>query len=290
MKKIHLQHLSKDGKLLEAIFSPDHGMNLLSFKKDGLEYIAQDTKEEFLERYAGLGALIGPHFHHRKKEKIPRGNNVSIFPHIAKLDLSKGGDPLSHGIGRYSSWNVQETSTSVTAHLCGLDTKEGVTLASLEGFNFKMNFTGHLTNTGLDIKYHVQSEVEPSTIGLHYYLALPEKEGFVTIPCKKEYNDMGTSKTIPDSWLNEKGFLHFNLQEASDFGFHPNTDDFSGEATLSTPSRKLHISYKADGEQNAFQIYHPKDATFVCIEPVSAKDPRAPSGTNHKLHIKIDIL
>lgn len=153
-----------------------------------------------------------------------------------------------------------------------------------------MDFSCHLTNTGLDIKYHVQSEEHPCTIGLHYYLALPEKEGFVTIACKKEYNDLGTLKTIPDKWLNDKEFLHFNLDQQSDFVFIPDTDDFSGEATLSTPSRKLRIFYKADSEQNAFVLYHPKDATFVCIEPVSAKDPRSPYGMSHKLRIKIDIL
>lgn len=290
MKKVHLQHLSKDKKLIEATFSPSHGMNLLSFKKDGMELLDMNTISDFNKRFGGLGALIGPHFYHRKKQDIPTISDPSIFPHIKNLNESQKKDPLSHGIGRYCSWNFDETSTSITGHISGLDTQNNVTLASLEGFNFKMDFSCQLTNTGLDIDYHVQSDNHPSTIGLHYYFSLPEKEGFVTIPCKPKYNDMGTWKDIPSNWLNNKRDLYFNLENESDFGFHPNNNNNEGEAILHTPSYSLKISYKANSDQHAFQLFHPKDATFVCIEPVSAKDPRAPYGENHKLKVKIDIL
>ena len=290
MKKVCLQHITKDKKLLEAVFSPSHGMNLLSLKKDGLELIDPNTTFDFEKRYGGLGPLIGPHFYHRKEDDIPRISDSSIFPHIQNLNASQKKDPLSHGIGRYCSWNFHETSTSITGHISGLDAHNKVTLASLEGFNFKMDFSCHLTNTGLDIDYHVISENHPSTIGLHYYFSLPEKKGFVTIPCKSKYNDMGNWKTIPNNWLNKEKSLYFNLDEESDYGFLPNTDNNKGVAFLQTPSHNIKISYKANSSEHAFQLYHPKDATFVCIEPVSAQDPRKPSGTDHKLQVKIDIL
>ncbi|MCH9812128.1 hypothetical protein K0U07_05145 [bacterium] len=289
MKKVHLQHLSKDKKLIEAIFAPEDGMNLLSLTKDGQEFIAQDTKEEFERRFAGLGALIGPHFYHRKQESIPAVDE-KIFPHIANLDLSKPTDPLSHGIGRYCKWNYSETSTTITGHLSGKDTQNGHTLASLEGFDFELTYSCHVSATGLTITYEVKSEHPETTIGLHYYLALPGGEGFVHMDCKEEYNDLGTWKPIPKEWKNDKGELFFNLKEESDYGFLPRSEKNEGAALLSTPDRKLQVSYKASSEQHAFQLYHPKDASFVCIEPVSAINPRDPKGSNHKLQIRLDIL
>jgi hypothetical protein len=288
-KAVHLQHLSKDKKLIEATFSPESGMNLLSFKKDGQEFIDQKTATDFHTRFAGLGALIGPHFYHRPLDKIPPLEQ-EIFPHITSLgDISKT-DPLSHGIARYVSWNYDETSSSITGRLCGLDTHNENTLASLEGFNFKLTFSCQLTCSGLDIKYHVEAEDHPTTIGLHYYLSLPDKTGSISMNSQNTYNDMGTSKEIPKEWLDDKGHLLFDLSNESDFGFWPNTEDNTGSAILKTPSHSLKISYKASSDQHAFQLYHPKDSSFVCIEPVSAKDPRAPTGSNHTLHIKMEVI
>ena len=289
MKKVHLQHLSKDKKLIEAVFAPEYGMNLLSFTKDGKEYIARETEGEFSRRFGGLGALIGPHFYHRKYDTIP-SVDASIFPHIANLDLSKQTDPLSHGIGRYCAWNYSETSTTITGHLSGKDTQQGWTLASLEGFDFDLHFSCHVNAHGLDITYEVQSEHPATTIGLHYYLALPGGEGFVNIDCKEEYNDLGTWKAIPREWKNDKGQLYFNLQQPSDFGFLPSGNKQEGKATLFAPDRTLEVSYKASSKEHAFQLYHPKDTTFVCIEPVSAINPRDPKGSSHKLHIRLHIL
>jgi len=288
-KKIHLKHLSSQGKLYEAVFAPSLGMNLISFKYDGKEMIAPSTKDDFKRRFAGLGALIGPHFYHRPYDKIP-ALDEETFPHIKSLgDLSKT-DPLSHGIARYVSWNFDDTSTSITGTICGLDTHNGKTLASLEGFNFQLKFSAHLTSKGLDIKYHVESEESDTTIGLHYYLNLPGKTGSVSMKCKPQYNDMGTFKDIPQEWKDKNGLLNFDLSMASDYGFFPDTSDNSGEATLHAQDHKLKVSYKAGSEQNAFQLYHPKDSDFVCIEPVSAKNPRAPEGKKHSLHIHLEVL
>jgi hypothetical protein len=289
MKKVHLQHLTKDKKLLEATFSPSHGMNLLSFKHDGFELIDTSTDGDFKKRLGGLGPLIGPHFYHRKKEDV-KAVSSTLFPHIKSLSDSQKKDPLSHGVGRYCAWNYDETSTSINSHLSGLDAREDVTLASIEGFNFKMDFSAHLTAKGLEIDYRVVSENHPSTIGLHYYLRLPNKKGFVTISSMNKYNDMGNWKKIPKEWLNEDGALHFDLKNQSDFGFLPNTTDNTGEAILTTPSHSLKISYKAASDEHAFQLYHPKDSSFVCIEPVSAKNPRSPAGNSHRLKVKIEIL
>ena len=81
MKKIKIKNISKSGKPLEATFIPDGGMNLVSYKLGNIEVIDQNTHSLYEERKAGLGALIGPHFHHR--QHIPEFKfDDSLFPHI----------------------------------------------------------------------------------------------------------------------------------------------------------------------------------------------------------------
>ena len=62
MQYIVLKNSTENNIPLEATFAPLQGMNLLSFKKGDVEALDQTTKGLFIERYAGLGALIGPHF------------------------------------------------------------------------------------------------------------------------------------------------------------------------------------------------------------------------------------
>jgi len=114
---------------------------MISFKKGGLEIIDQSTQDQFKERFAGLGALIAPHFHRRRPESIPPIKDENLFPHIARVKAHGTQDPFSHGIGRYAPWKAEFTPTKVTAVLTGKDTWNGVPLSALEGQNFKMNFT-----------------------------------------------------------------------------------------------------------------------------------------------------
>ena len=80
--KIKLKNTSPTGKSLVATFLPDGGMNLCSYKLGDIEVIDQQTLPLYEERKAGLGALIGPHFHQR--QEVPSGYDESLFPHIAK--------------------------------------------------------------------------------------------------------------------------------------------------------------------------------------------------------------
>lgn len=61
-----MKTLTLKNKDLTATFLPELGMNLASYKKGDYEAIDQNTQGEFEERFAGLGPLIGPHFHHQK--------------------------------------------------------------------------------------------------------------------------------------------------------------------------------------------------------------------------------
>ncbi len=286
MKEIILQRALEDGSLLRATFLPEYGMNLSSLKKGDIEVIDQSTKPLFDERLSGLGPIIGPHFYHRKESEVTFVPDETIFPHLANIRKPDSKEPFSHGIGRYVPWSYTASETEVSAHLSGSDTYHGMTLEALEGFDFSMTFKAHLSLQGLEIEMHTNSVQKPSIAGLHYYFALKNHEGFVTMNCKNQYGDKGFWRHIPSRW-QDQGHLHFNLQEESDYTFIPVSTDFSGIALLETSSHKLKIEYKTGSDEHSFQLYHPQDASFVCIEPVTAKDPRNAKQRKNSLFVKI---
>jgi len=290
MKEVILQRILEDKSLLQALFLPQQGMNLASLKRNGVEIIDQSTRVQFEEGACGLGPLIGPHFYHRKNEEIPKIPDETFFSHIEREKVHGNHEPFSHGIGRYVPWNYSASSRSIEGQISGMDTYRGITLAALEGFDFQMKFKAHLAEDGLAIDMRVDSEKRPSIAGLHYYYALDDCAGVVKMTCDAQYNDMGVWKSIPKGWQeSDANHLRFDLQEESDYGFRPIGKKFTGDAHLQTKSHKLHIHYKTDSEEHAFQLYHPKDASFVCIEPVTAKNPRDAKQKKNHLQVKIRI-
>src|SRR5690349_11544962 len=113
MEPIILENTTHDGSPLQATFLPDKGMNLVSYKKGGVEVIDPSTKSLFEERYAGLGALIGPHFHRRRTDALPKIPDESLFPHIARVKAKGVHDPFSHGIARYAPWKAEKKNNTV---------------------------------------------------------------------------------------------------------------------------------------------------------------------------------
>ena len=71
MNPVILSNKTSKGEVLQATFLPEKGMNMISYKKGTLEVIDQSTKNLFDERFAGLGALIGPHFHPSRRNARP---------------------------------------------------------------------------------------------------------------------------------------------------------------------------------------------------------------------------
>jgi hypothetical protein len=117
-------------------------MNLISFKKGSVEVIDQSTESLFEERCAGLGALIGPHFHRRQFEMLPEILCNHSNPEIERLrKQNSNSDPFSHGIGRYASWKYEYTENSISAILQGSDTWNGIPLKELEGQDFTMKYS-----------------------------------------------------------------------------------------------------------------------------------------------------
>lgn len=290
MDRIVLRNETPSGEKLEATFLPDKGMNMISFKHGAVEVIDQSTRNLFEERYAGLGALIGPHFHHRKPETIPPIKDESLFPYIARLKAKGIKEPFSHGIARYAPWQAQSTPTSVSAVLTGKDTWNGVPLSVLEGQNFKMTYAAELTTVGLNIEMSVVSDTD-SLVGIHYYYHLPKGKGTVMSRVQKQFIEGGNKRAIPDTWdLDAQHLLRFSLDNEADFTFYPFPDPLEGKILLDAVSHQLLTTYSCISQENSWQLYHPAGASFVCIEPISAQDPRHPNLSVSSIRIQLQVL
>lgn len=280
------QAISLKADAYSVIFLPEKGMNFISLKKGEIEALDQSTKDLFDARYAGLGAMIGPHFHHRKV--IPEVKEKERFSHLANV---KGNEPFSHGIGRYAPWTVESVSENhIQAVLKGGDTWNGVPLKELEGQDFTMQYVAILTPEGLEINLSVNSETD-SVVGLHTYYALSNGEGAVKARVRNQYNDQGMVKPIPSTWnYGHDHHLIFPLTEPADYGFWPHPDPLHGMMELETKTHGIRVQYWCDNEENSIQMWHPEGASFVCMEPLSAKDPRKPRLSVSQLKILISVL
>ncbi|GAB5412154.1 MAG: hypothetical protein ChlgKO_12680 [Chlamydiales bacterium] len=247
----------------KAKFAPECGMNLLSFSRDGVEIIDQNTKELFEQRFAGLGALIGPHFHHRQAFEIPTDFDVAPFPHIQRI---KTAEPFSHGIARYVPWAYDSCSTQIKAVLKSSDEVAGIPLRKLEGFDFEMHLEATMMPWGLLFHYSVESE-KPSVIGFHTYYALDDAPAVVITDDKKE----------------------ISINGAFDTNFHPKDPLVENRILLNTKNYSLHLFYECPSQENSWQLFHPEGASYVCIEPLSAKNPRKPVNCTSQLEVKLEI-
>lgn len=287
---ITLKNKALDGDLLEVTYLPEKGMNMVSFKKGSVEVIDQSTKNLFEERFAGLGALIGPHFHRRRAESLPKIKDESLFPHIERVKSKGVVDPFSHGIARYAPWKAEATENSIKAVLTGKDLWNGVALSELEGQNFKMEFSAHLKPEGLFVNLSIVSDTD-SVVGTHYYYHLPQGKGTIRSHVQPQYLKNQEKQPISSTWnYNEQRELVYPLDQDVDFTFYPFPDPLDGTIFLDTSDYQLKINYKSASQENGWQLYHPKDSSFVCIEPVSAQNPRKPNLTVSSLDIHLQIL
>lgn len=268
METLVLTHTSEKGLRTEAVFLPVHGMNLASYKSGSVEIIDQATKKGFEERSSGLGPLIGPHFHRRKKELIPKIDQE--FPQSAYCKEHGIEDFFSHGVARYVPWKYEKKESGFVAYLSGKDTWQGVTLADIEGQNFQMRMDALLNADGLHIDLSVVSDTD-SIVGIHYYYRLPDGKGLIRANVKG------------------KSDMEFPLDREVDMTFLPAPHPREGHITLETSEYILKTHYTCASQENSWQLYHPKDASFVCIEPLSAQDPRHPNLTVSAISIHLAI-
>lgn len=290
METIILRNKTADQIPLEAVFLPGMGMNMISFKKGDVEVIDQSTKPLFEERYAGLGALIGPHFHRRRAACLPKIKDESLFPHIARVKSKGISDPFSHGIARYAPWQAKATEHTVEAVLSGKEEWNGVPISELEGQDFKMNFSASLLPSGLMLELSVVSSSD-SVVGIHYYYHLPDGKGRVISQVDRKFLDNGQKKSLPAHWpLSSRQEINLDLDEGFDCTFYPYPEFCKGSITLETSRYTLRTDYQASCQENGWQLYHPQGASYVCIEPVSAQDPRHPNLSVSSLKINLSIF
>ncbi len=282
---------SEEGPQLTATFLPSMGMNLISFKKGECEVIDQSTRPLFEERFAGLGALIGPHFHRRRPETLPKIPDETLFPHIARVKQKGNIDPFSHGVARYAPWKVlQTTPTTIRATISGKDVWNGVPLSLLEGQMFVMKISAELTPKGLLLDLSVVGDTD-TIVGIHYYYHLPQGKGRVLSSVKPNYLVDGVPHPIPPEWgFDDQNRLTFDLSREADFTFHPFPNPRSGTIVLDATDYQLQTTYTCPSQENAWQLYHPQGASFVCIEPVSAQDPRHPNLSVSSVQIQLRIV
>lgn len=253
---------------LKAVFDPEKGMNLISYSKGAVEVIDSATDSLFRERFAGRGALIGPHFHQRPKARVRAIANPSAFPHLKYMEGRP--DPFSHGIARYVPWKFEADQNTIRAKLSGKDVFQDMKLADIEGQNFELDFKATLSD-GLKIEYSVVSDTD-SVVGLHTYYRLVNGKGIVRAKVKEEPFD-----------------LKLEMDKPYDLNFHPFRPRL-GNIHLETSEYNLEIEYKAPSEELSWQLFHPQGATFVCLEPLSAFNPRSPHLTSSVIEVKITIL
>lgn len=289
MKEICLKNTTTNQEIFSATFFPELGMNLAHLKKGDLDVIDQSSKKAFLQRFSGLGPLIGPHFFRMEEDLVVKPLRTDLFPHIQEVLRRGQKDPFSHGIARYVPWNYVHKGNTIEAQLSGNDRYQGAFLKDLEGYDFSMEFRACLAPDGLEISMSVEADRE-CVCGLHYYYALEQKKGAIIAPVQPSYNDGGIFKPIPQAWLAEDNeFLRFNLENFADYGFLPLFENASSWVLLETGSTRLRVSYQGDREKISCQIYSPKGADFVCIEPISAKNPRRLDGNKSTFSAKISI-
>ena len=290
MNTIVLKSQDPSKTSLQATFAVDKGMNLLSLKKGDLEVIDQTTLALFEERFAGLGALIGPHFHHRNENILPKIADETLFPHIARVKAKGVADPFSHGIARYAPWQASHTDLALSAKLSGKDLWNGVPLAQLEGQNFAMNFKAELKNSTLYLNLDVVSDTD-SLVGIHYYYRLPQGscKVYSQIPLR-DLNNEDLQKASKNWKIDPQQTFTYDLNGAIDHTFHSFPQPRQGIITLDTGGYKIITRYFSPNEENCWQLYHPEKASFICIEPISSKDPRHPNLSVSSLQIEIEIV
>lgn len=291
MTPIILKNAAPDGDSLEAVYHPEKGMNLLSYRKGDIQVIDQTTVSLFEERCAGLGALIGPHFHEQKDP--PTGYDEALFPHVAKMKAQGRKDPFSHGIARYAPWKFVHSETQIQAELNGGDLYFGTPLKVFEGQDFQMKYSARLLSEGLFISVSIASE-KPSLIGLHYYYHF-SGSGSVLGEIETSYRDQTEWKQVPPSWTDTRpSHLHFSLPQKADFGFIPakkNETEHDYHLNLNTKEYSLHLRFTtASDTEVSCQVFQPENASYVCIEPLSARFPPAPKLTASHLETQLQIF
>lgn len=292
VSKAILKNQALDGEPLEAIYAPEKGMNLISYRKGKVNVIDQNMLPLFEKWCSSLGALIGPHFQEQLSPP-PVPSDHPPFPHIALMKAQGKGDLFPNGIARYVPWSYIQSETQIQAELKGSDLYHGFPLKVFEGQDFHMKYMARLLSEGLFISLSIRSE-RPSLVGLHYAYAFSGK-GNLQGEVQNTYQKEKTWKELPPSWLDEqKTHLTLPLTQRADFGFLPalkHQTDHAYHLNLNTESYSLHFEYNtASDSEISFHLFREENGTSVYITPLSAQLPLFPKLKESTLEVKLGIF
>ncbi|MCF7806429.1 MAG: hypothetical protein K9M13_02135, partial [Simkaniaceae bacterium] len=128
-------------------------------------------------------------------------------------------------------------------------------------------------------------------VGLHYYYSIDHEDAVVKSVIQNVYNDMGEFKPLPDEWTEEDiHHLKFILNQEADFGFLPFSNNNTSLVTLENKEYNLEIFSQTESDEHSWQLWHPAGASFTCIEPMSAKNPRGILPKEGRIRVKITIV
>jgi hypothetical protein len=130
---------------------------------------------------------------------------------------------------------------------------------------------------------------KPSLVGLHTYYDLPGGTGRVTSRVQPLYNDGGQFKPMPKEWNYQGDQLTYDLTAAADYGFVYSPDPQQGMVALTTSHYRLTLLSTSPTPEHAWQLYHPDKAEYVCVEPLSARNPRGLTATQSRIEVLIAI-
>ncbi len=275
--------LSDDSGMLQAVVLPGEGMTLSSLQLDGIEAICQDRAREYQACRKGFGPLIGPHFNQRVQLPAAALENPGRWPQAAALAQLGIRDIWQHGVARYVPWDYTVMPDGIRASLTGRRRLAGILLRDIQGGDFELRLEMRIDGASLRIHYTAEADFPP-VIGLHYYYELPDDRGRVRAPVTGWMQPHQPAVAIPAAWMDAAGRrLELELDRELDhvFPLRP------GPIELETSTHRV-WTIPEMGVQSLV-VFHPGPNGWVCVEPLSAANPRQPSGTRAEMALTIRL-
>lgn len=269
---------------IEAVVTPELGMALAGFSLRHVPILQKSRRGDFVRGRKGLGPVILPHFNQRAAFPELTPAMREAFPHLAYLAERRIRDPFQHGVGRYVAWEYETKVTDAMAQVRGFITGrslfQGIPLNEITGFDFTAAITYTLADRSLAVRFDLTGTA-PVTAGIHYYYALPPGASHVAMTV--ENLGLGDDDSLFEfsSHQRDGKFYRLPLDRPVDTLFAPVAEE-KGMARFSlvTPAYRLDTRVLVEGPpETAFGsvvVFHPEGTDFVCVEPLSEKNPLEP--------------
>jgi aldose 1-epimerase len=260
---------------LEATFVPQLGMVGASLKHAG---------EELLDRRGGLrayrrtGAVMGVPLLHpwanrlARDELLVRGRRVRLpGPPLVRLD--EHGLPIHGLLGAHPGWSVHQVDADPhgASLVAGFDFAGDAALAAAFPFPHELVLDATLTSTALRIAVTLRATgtvAVPVAFGFHPYLRIPRVDRAaweVRLPRRRHLHLDALG--LPTGGGTVQDAARFRLADAS---FDDGYDGIEDGAVFSVRGGGREIAVTHECGYPVAQVFSPRDAAFVCFEPMTA--------------------